>query len=116
PAELLGLERAGRRRAGQAGRGVKRRRDAGGALATRRADWPAPRSEAVNGGWAGPPLQNKGQAARGAAAGECLVPCLGGNGLSASRAAPGTPESRARADRGWAGWALRAGARTAERP
>lgn len=99
-AELLGLERAGRGRAGQAGRGAERRQDGGGALATRRADWPVPRSEAVNGVWAGPRLQNKGQAARGAAAGGCLAPCLGANGLSASRAAPGTPESRARADRG----------------
>lgn len=51
----------GRGRAGRRGRGAG-------------TDWPARRSEAVYGGWAGPPLQNKGQAARGAAAGRCLAP------------------------------------------
>nr|XP_025713096.1 uncharacterized protein LOC112812512 [Callorhinus ursinus] len=61
---------------------------------------PAECEPAVNGGAAGPRLQNKGQAARGAAAGGCLAPCRGANGRSASRAAPAPPESRARADRG----------------
>jgi hypothetical protein len=66
----------------------------------RRADWLELRSEAVNGGWAGPLLQNKGQAAHGAVAGGCLAPGLGASNRSASRASPRPPESRARADRG----------------
>lgn len=97
----------GRVRAGPApgrgarGEGTRERGGArGGARAGGRADWPTPRSEAVNGGAAGPRLQNKGQAARGAAAGGCLAPCGGANGRSASRAAPAPPESRARANRG----------------
>lgn len=81
----------------------------GGARAARRADWSALRSEAVNGGAAVPWLQNKGQAARGAAAGGCLAPCGGANGRSASRALPGPPKSLSRADRapGWMGAAGR---------
>ncbi|KAL6046613.1 hypothetical protein STEG23_017519 [Scotinomys teguina] len=39
---------------------------------------------------------------------------LGANGQNA--ATPGPPESRVRTDRAWAGWALRTGPRTAERP
>lgn len=82
------------------GGGARARRGAGGARAVLNADWPALRSEAVNGGAAGPRLQNKGLAARGAAAGGCLAPCGGDNGRSASRVAPGALENRARADRG----------------
>lgn len=92
------------------GGGAPAGRGAGGARAGLRADWPAPRSEAVNGGAAGPGLQNKGLAARGAAAaGGCLAPCGGANGRGAPRVAPGPRENRARADRGpgrmgTAGW------------
>lgn len=93
---------------------TRRRGGAGGRGAG--PDWPARRSVAVYGGGAGPPLQNKGQAARGAAAGGCLAPGRGANGQTASRATPGPPEGRARAARAWAGWALRTGPRTAERP
>lgn len=98
-----GLVRAGRApRRGARGEGTRGRGGArGGAQAGRRADWPTPRCEAVNGGAAGPRLQNKGQAARGAAAAVgCLAPCRGANGRNASRAAPAPPESRARTDRG----------------
>lgn len=105
------LRNAGGRVGQGEGRGRAGRRRRGAVT-----DWPARRSEAVYGGWAGPPLQNKGQAARGAAAGRCLAPGWGANGQNASRTTPGPPESRARADRAWAGWALRTGPRTAERP
>lgn len=107
PAHPSGVESTGRGRARW-----------GGARAGWCADWPAQRSGAVNGGWARQLLQNKGLAARGAAAGGCLALCRGANGRSASRATPGPPESRALADltEARAGWALRAGARTAERP
>lgn len=116
--------RGGGARAAESGargarRGGVRAGGRGGARAALRADWPARRSEAVNGGAAGPRLQNKGLAARGAAAaaGGCLAPGGGGaNGRSAPRAARAPRENRARADQAPAGWALRAGARTAERP
>lgn len=66
-----------------------------------------PRAQAVNGGAAGPRLQNKGLAARGAAAvaaaGACRVPCRwSANGRNASRAVRGARRGRGRM--GAAGW------------
>lgn len=90
--QTRGAPGLGARRAGARGQG--------GARELQRSDWPVLRSEAVNGGAAVPWLQNKGQAARRAAAGGCLAPCRSANGRSASRAVPAPPESRTRAGRG----------------